>query len=174
MTTHSTGTTTDARPDDRTERHDLGPLTAERGGSAAARPGPSASVSLGLLLLRLVLGAVFIAHGSQKLWIDGIAATQQGFGGMGIPLPEVAAIVVTALELGGGALLILGLGTRIVAALLTINMAVAVIVVHLAAGFYAANGGYEFVLTLGVASLALVLTGPGRFALDALFRRRRR
>ena len=175
MTTHSTGNTgsTDTTHDARTERYDLGPLSADRGERKATRPGPSGSVSAGLLLVRLVLGAVFIAHGTQKLWIDGLAATQDGFAGMGVPFPEIAAIVVIAVEIGGGALLVLGLGTRIVAALLAVNMGVALVLVHLAAGFFAADGGYEFVLTLGVVALALVLTGPGRIAVDAAFRRRR-
>lgn len=163
----TTPTTTDSRAD----RDELGPLTADRS-SAARRPGPSAGVSAGLLLLRLVLGVVFIAHGAQKLWMNGIPATQEGFAGMGVPMPEVMAIVVTAVELGGGLLLILGLGTRIVGVALAVNMGVALVLVHLAAGFFAMDGGYEFVLTLGVASLALALTGPGRFAVDALFRRR--
>lgn len=173
MTTHSTGTTTDSVHDSRTERHDLGPLTAEHGDRPAARRGPGGSTSIGLLLLRIVLGVVFIAHGVQKVWINGIPATQEGFTGMGVPMPEVAAIVVAALEIGGGALLVVGLGTRIVAALLAVNMGVALVLVHLSAGFFASDGGYEFVLTLGVAALALAFTGPGRLAVDAAFRRRR-
>ncbi|PSL37815.1 putative oxidoreductase [Labedella gwakjiensis] len=170
MTTHSNGTTADTRYD---SANDLGPMTADPTPQAPVRRGPGASTSLGLLLLRLVVGVVFIAHGVQKVWINGIPATQEGFAGMGVPMPEVAAIVVAALEIGGGALLILGLGTRIVGALLTVNMAVALVLVHIAGGFFASDGGYEFVLTLGVASLALAFTGPGLFAIDAAFRRRR-
>lgn len=154
------------------DRNILGSLTAERPAAADRRVGPSASISLGLLLLRLVLGAVFVAHGAQKLWINGIPATQEGFAGMGVPFPEITAIVVAVLEVAGGLLLAIGFGTRIIAALLAIDMIVALVLVHLAAGFFAADGGYEFVLTLAVASLALVFTGPGRFAIDALFRRR--
>lgn len=155
----------------RASRDELGPLTADR--SPALRSGPGVSTSLGLLLLRLVLGAVFIAHGMQKVWINGIPATQEGFAGMGVPAPEVMAIIVAALEIGGGALLVLGLGTRIVGVLLAANMVVAMVLVHLAAGFFATDGGYEFVLTLAGGALALALTGPGRFAIDAAFRRRR-
>lgn len=155
------------------DRNILGNLTAARSSTLDRRVGLPAGVSLGLLLLRLVLAAVFVAHGVQKLWINGIPATQEGFAGMGVPAPEVMAIVVAVLEVAGGLLLALGLGTRIVAALLAIDMVVALVLVHLAAGFFAADGGYEFVLTLGVASLALVFTGPGRFATDALFRRSR-
>jgi putative oxidoreductase len=148
-------------------------MTAERASMTDRRVGLPAGVSLGLLLLRLVLAAVFIAHGAQKLWINGIPATQEGFAGMGVPAPEVVAIVVAVLEVASGLLLAIGLGTRIVAVLLAIDMAVALALVHLAAGFFAADGGYEFVLTLAVASLALVFTGPGRLAIDALFRRSR-
>lgn len=166
--------TTSSSPTTAENRNGLGLLTADRSGGTERRDAPSASVALGLLLLRLVLAAVFIAHGVQKLWINDMPATQEGFIGMGVPFPEVAAIVVAVVELGGGVLLGLGLGTRIVAALLAIDMIVALALVHLAAGFFAADGGYEFVLTLAVASIALVFTGPGRFALDALFRRRSR
>lgn len=138
-----------------------------------ASPIRAAGLNAGLLLLRLVLGVILIAHGLQKVLVDGIPGVAAGFGGMGIPAPEIAAVVVVAVELLGGALLIVGLGTRVVAVLSTINMAVALVLVHLSAGFFAADGGYEFVLILAVVSLALALTGPGRVSVDALFRRRR-
>lgn len=139
-----------------------------------ASPVRAAGLDAGLLLLRLVLGVIFIAHGLQKILVDTIPGVAAGFGGMGIPAPEVAAVVVAGVEVVGGALLIVGLGTRIVAVLLTIAMAVALVLVHLSAGFFAADGGYEYVLLLAVASLALALTGPGRLAVDALIARRRR
>lgn len=140
---------------------------------APERPIRAIGLDIGLLLLRLVLATVMIAHGLQKVLVDGVPGVAAGFGGMGIPLPEVAAVVVIAVELVGGLLLVVGLGTRVVAVLSAVNMAVALVLVHLAAGFFAADGGYEFVLLLAVASLALAFTGPGRIALDALVRRRR-
>lgn len=128
---------------------------------------PSASASLGLLVLRIVVGAVFAAHGAQKIFENTIPGTIEGFRGMGIPLAEIAAPVVAWVEFIGGFLLILGIFTRLAGMLLAVDMVVALIVVHLPAGLWVSEGGYEFVAVLGVAALALALAGAGRFSLDA-------
>ena len=86
------------------------------------------------------------------------------FGGIGIPLPQVSAIVVTLVEFAGGIALILGVVTRWAAVLLAIDMAVAVGKVHLHGGFFLPRG-YEFALTLLAACVALSLAGPGSPAL---------
>ncbi|QQD76729.1 DoxX family protein [Curtobacterium sp. YC1] len=125
------------------------------------------STSLGLTALRIVLGAVFIAHGAQK-FAQGIPTVAQGFSGMGVPLAEVAAPLVAGLELVGGVLLVLGVATRVVGVLLAVDMVVAGLLAHATAGFFAQEGGFEYVLVLAVASLAVALTGPGRFSVDAL------
>ena len=130
--------------------------------------------SLGLFLVRVVLGVVFVAHGWQKLAVDGLAATQGAFGGMGIPLAEVAAPVAAVTELAAGVALVAGFATRVAAALLAVTAVVALVAVHLPNGFYSTTGGFEYVLVLAVASIAIVLTGPGRLALDALVVRGRR
>lgn len=130
--------------------------------------------SLGLLLLRIVLGVVFVAHGWQKVAVDGLAATRQAFGGMGIPLAEVAAPVAAVTELAAGIALLVGFATRIAAVLLAVTAVVALVVVHLPNGFSSAEGGIEYVLVLAVASVAIAATGPGRLALDALVVRGRR
>lgn len=124
-------------------------------------------------ILRVVVGFLFAAHGGQKFNEWTIAGTTAAFGDMGIPLAEVAAPVIASLELIGGIALILGLLTRPIAALLTLDMLGALILVHLPAGVFVANGGYELVLLLGAATLALALVGPGRASADyALFGRR--
>ncbi|PZF57796.1 hypothetical protein DEJ23_06565 [Curtobacterium sp. MCSS17_008] len=125
------------------------------------------STSIGLTALRIVLGVVFIAHGAQK-FTQGIPGVAQGFAGMGVPLAEVAAPVVAGLELVGGALLVLGVATRVVGLLLAVDMVVAGLLAHATAGFFAQDGGFEYVLVLAVASLAVALTGPGRWSVDAL------
>jgi putative oxidoreductase len=125
------------------------------------------STSIGLTALRIVLGVVFIAHGAQK-FAQGIPNVVQGFSGMGVPLAEVAAPLVAGLELVGGILLVLGVATRVVGVLLAVDMVVAGFLAHGTAGFYSQDGGFEYVLVLAVASLAVALTGPGRFSLDAL------
>jgi putative oxidoreductase len=120
----------------------------------------SVSLDRGLLLVRLALGIVFIAHGWQKLAVYGVSGVATGFGQLGFPLPMLNAVLITAVELGGGLLLIAGAGTRIVGALLAFSMLVATLVVHRAAGFFLPNG-YEFSLTLMLVSLALTQTGAG-------------
>ena len=134
---------------------------------------PSASASLGLLVLRVVVGAVFAAHGAQKIFEYTLPGTIGSFAGMGIPLPEIAAPVVAFVELIGGILLIAGLLTRPVGILLAVDMAVALVAVHLPAGLWVGEGGFEFVAVLGVVALALAFTGAGRFSLDAALLRGR-
>lgn len=134
---------------------------------------PSAAPSLGLLVLRVVVGAIFAAHGAQKIFEFTLPGTIGSFAGMGVPLPEIAGPVVAFVELIGGILLILGLLTHPVAILLAIDMIVALVAVHLPAGLWVGDGGYEFVAVLGAAALALALTGAGRFSLDGAFLRGR-
>ncbi|WP_194762376.1 DoxX family protein [Microbacterium sp. UFMG61] len=134
---------------------------------------PSAAASLGLLVLRIVVGAVFAAHGAQKIFEYTIPGTIGSFAGMGVPMPEIAAPFVAFVELIGGILLVLGLFTRLAGILLAIDMIVALVLVHLSAGLWVGEGGYEFVAVLGAGALALALTGAGRFSLDRAFLRGR-
>lgn len=131
------------------------------------------STSIGLTVLRVVLGVVFIAHGAQK-FSQGIPGVTQGFAGMGVPFAEVAAPLVAGLELIGGALLVLGVATRVIAVLLAVDMVVAGALAHLPAGFFSQDGGFEYVLVLAAGSLAVALTGPGRYSVDAVVVRRSR
>ena len=120
----------------------------------------------GITLLRVIVGLVFFMHGQQKLFDNGIDGVEMFFGSLGVPLPGLAAVVVTTVETLGGLALILGLLTRIVAPLLVADMLVAALVVHRENGFFVANNGYELVLLLAAGALALVVTGPGAAALD--------
>jgi putative oxidoreductase len=126
------------------------------------------TVNLGLLLIRVVTGIVFFMHGYQKLVDNGISATQQGFDAMGVPLPDITAVVVTFVELIGGAALILGAFTAVVGLLLAVDMLAALFIVHIDAGFFAMNGGFELVLLLGSMALGVAIAGPGQFSVDAL------
>lgn len=120
----------------------------------------------GLLVLRIAVGLVFAVHGAQKLFMFGIDGTSGFLGSLGVPLPQIAAIVVILVELAGGLALLIGLGTRYVAALLAVDMVVALVTVHIANGFFVDGGGVEFVLVLLATSLFFALNGGGRLAVD--------
>ncbi|WP_066288703.1 DoxX family protein [Arthrobacter sp. B6] len=123
-------------------------------------------------ILRIVLGFLFAAHGWQKFNEWTIAGTQASFAKMGVPAAEIAAPAVAVLELGGGIALILGVLTRVFALLLALDMLGALFLVHAPAGVFAATGGYELVLLLAAAALAVALTGAGRISVDrAMFGR---
>lgn len=125
------------------------------------------SPALALLVLRIALGAVFIAHGAQKLFVYGFAGTSGSFADMGVPLAPITGPLVGLVEFIGGMLLVLGLGTRFVAAALALDMIVAVCLVHLPFGIFSADGGYELPLALAAGATALILAGPGRISVDA-------
>ncbi len=120
----------------------------------------------GPLPLRLVVGLVFLVHGGQKLFQFGIGGTAGFLGSLGVPAPTLAAVVVTAVELLGGLALILGAFARVAAVALAVDMLVAILLVHVTAGFFVPKG-YEFVLTLLGANLTLVITGAGAASVDA-------
>jgi putative oxidoreductase len=125
----------------------------------------------GIAVLRVVVGLTFLMHGWQKLFEMGIPGVTGFFGQLGVPAPMMAATLVSVLELVGGAALLVGLFTRWVAIPLAVDMLVALLLVHLPAGFFAPDG-YELVLLLLGGSIALALAGPGAFALDRLIGRR--
>jgi Predicted membrane protein len=114
----------------------------------------------GMLPLRIAVGLVFLMHGGQKLFVFGVAGTADIMDKLGIPLPYAAALVVITVELLGGLAILLGAFTRIAGALLAFEMVVAIIVARLHGGFFAPYG-YEFELTLLMASLTFALCGPG-------------
>lgn len=122
------------------------------------------------LLGRIGVGAVFVAHGWQKFTEWGLSGTAQAFEGMGVPLPTVSAWFAALVELVGGALLIAGAALPVVGVLLLVDMLGALFIVHLPNGLLG-QGGYELVLALGVAALALGFNG-GALTVDRLIRRK--
>jgi putative oxidoreductase len=124
--------------------------------------------NVALLLVRLVIGVVMIAHGRNH-WLGGgkIAGTARWFGGLGLRQPRLQAWMSVVTELGAGALLVLGLFTPLACAATISVMMVAGLLAHRPNGFFVFRDGYEYVLTLSVVSLALAMLGPGRFSIDA-------
>ncbi|MET3919438.1 DoxX family protein [Arthrobacter sp. UYEF20] len=117
-------------------------------------------------ILRIVVGFLFAAHGWQKFNEFTIAGTQASFAQMGVPAAQVAAPVIATLELVGGVALILGVLTRVFAVVLAVDMLGALFLVHAPAGVFATNGGYELVLLLAAAALAVALVGAGKVSVD--------
>lgn len=117
------------------------------------------------LVLRLSLGSMFIAHALLKVLVFTPAGTADFFTSLG--LPGWMAYLAIAAELGGGALLILGVQTRIVSLALLPVLLGALFLVHGANGWLFANegGGWEYLAFLVMASLAQALLGDGAFAL---------
>ncbi|WP_296214298.1 DoxX family protein [Corynebacterium sp. YSMAA1_1_F7] len=122
-----------------------------------------------LLLVRLVTGVIFIAHGWQKVFIngmDGVTGTVATFDRLHIPQPKVSAWAAAIFEMVGGAMLIAGLLTTAVAGLFVIYSALVLYFVHWSNGFFVSDGGMEFVLLLVVSLMMIVVFGAGRASLD--------
>ena len=129
-------------------------------------------MSIGLLILRLVVGLTLAAHGAQKLfgWFGGYGLT--GTGGfleqLGFVPGRRHALFAGLAETGAGLLLAIGLATPLASAVALAVMIVAGVSAHAKKGFFAHNGGYEYTLILGIAALSLAFTGAGPLSLDAL------
>jgi putative oxidoreductase len=128
-------------------------------------------VALGRLLLRLLIGGLFVGHGLQKLmgWFGGPGVEQTGgfFESLGLRPGRRHALAAGATETAGGTLLALGLATQLAAASLIAVMTTAVRKVHLHNGVWVSDGGFEYNAVLIAALAMLAETGPGRLSLDA-------
>lgn len=121
---------------------------------------------VGLLVLRIAMGVIFIAHGYPKLaHLRGGAQMQSFFVEHG--LPGYFVYVAGVIETFGGGLLLLGLFTRAAALLLAIEMCVAIWKVHSGHGYLAVHD-YEFPLTLATACFALATVGAGMISVDQM------
>jgi len=117
--------------------------------------------SCGLAVLRIAVGAVILTHGYQKVFHMHLGGVAGFFGHLGIPLPTLSAIVVMTVEFVGGILLITGLATRIPAALIAVDMLVALLVVHFRNGYIKSGGELPLLLLAGAICLALSGGGCG-------------
>ncbi|MEU7133818.1 DoxX family membrane protein [Streptomyces sp. NPDC046261] len=134
-----------------------------------AGPLPATGVSLGLLLLRLMLGIIMTGHGTQKLfgWFGGpgIDGTAKAFDSVGYPAPKAMAVIAGLSETLGGLGLALGLLTPLAAAAVLGTM-INALGATWDGGFFLPKG-VEFTLLVALAATALALTGPGRYSMDA-------
>ena len=128
------------------------------------------NTDLALALVRAVVGLVFAAHGAQKVlgvWGGpGLAGWTQGVTRMGIRAPVFWAWVSSFSELAGGIAFAFGFLLPVVAAALTIQMAVAIERAHWGKGFWNSKGGIEFPFTLGAVAAISGIADPGAYSLD--------
>lgn len=130
------------------------------------------AVSIGLLIARLVLGLLMAGHGAQKLfgWFGGygLAGTGGFFESIGFRPGRLFAAGAGLTEVVSGLLVALGFLGPIGPALMVSVMIVAAVSVHWKNGLFATGNGIELPLLYATGALALALTGPGRYSLDAL------
>jgi putative oxidoreductase len=128
-------------------------------------------MKLGRLIARIIIGGLFVGHGTQKLfgWFGGPGreGTEKMMDKLDMKPPKEQALLASWAETAGGALLVLGALTPLSAALLTGSMITAIRKVHLPNGLWATNQGYEYNLALIAALAALIDGGPGRPSIDS-------
>lgn len=124
-------------------------------------------INAGLMLIRLIVGAIFVMHGGQKLFVFGFSGVAGAFAQMGIPMANILGPFVAFVELFGGLALIFGLLSRLAAVGIASTMIVAILQVHLKNGFFAPMG-VEFPLSLLGSTIMLAITGAGSWSLDSL------
>lgn len=126
-------------------------------------------MSIGLLIIRLVVGLSFAGHGSQKLfgWFGGhgLKGTAGWLDSMGMKPGILMALLAGLAEFVGGLLFAAGLWVPVAAALIVITMLVAIITVHAKNGYWVTQNGFEYNLILMAAAVGVALTGPGTYVL---------
>jgi putative oxidoreductase len=130
-------------------------------------------MDLAILILRLGLGVMFLAHGSQKVFGafggPGIEGFSKMVAGLGFKPVLFWTFLAAYTELLGGLFLVAGFLTRIAALFLLVFMLIAVLKVHLAKGFFMSHGGFEYNWVIICVCLALIILGTGKFGLTKKF-----
>jgi putative oxidoreductase len=136
----------------------------------------STNTSLAPLVLRVPVGLILAAHGSQKLFGlfggYGLQGTGQWMESIGLQPGVLMAGLAGSAEFFGGLALVLGLLTRPAAAVTAFTMLIAIFSVHINNGLFMSNNGYEYALVLLVVTVSLFISGGGRASVDALLSRR--
>jgi len=127
-------------------------------------------INIGLLIIRLVIGLLFVGHGAQKLfgWFGGYGLKGTGgwFESIGMKPGVTMALFAGLAELIGGVLFALGLLTPLAGIMIAGTMIMAIVKVHASNGLWATSNGYEYNLTLLAVAIGIALIGPGQYALD--------
>ena len=129
----------------------------------------------GPVLLRVVVGLLFVAHGAQKLfgWFGGygLEGTGQWMASIGLGPGYLMALLAGSAEFFGGLALVLGVLVRPAAVVLAFTMVVAIFSVHFQNGLFMDKNGYEYALALLVVSVSLAISGAGKASVDAQLER---
>ncbi|MGM7700807.1 DoxX family protein [Pseudalkalibacillus sp. Hm43] len=129
-------------------------------------------MDIALLILRVVFGVTFAAHGTQKLfgWFGGhgLQGTGGFFESLGLKPGYTMALMAGLGELVGGLLIAFGFLTQLGAVLMIVPMIIAIMKVHGQNGYWATEGGFEYNLAIIAVAVAVGLAGPGLYSLDAL------
>ncbi len=129
----------------------------------------------GITVLRILVGIIFMAHGSQKLFGMfggyGLEGTGQYMASLGLNPGYLMALLSGSAEFFGGLALFLGLLVRPAAVVLIVMLVVAILSVHIHNGLFMANNGYEFGLALLGGAFAVLFEGAGRLSLDRVIAR---
>ncbi len=124
----------------------------------------------GLTVVRILVGIIFVAHGSQKLFGAfggyGLEGTGQYMASLGLTPGYLMALLSGSAEFFGGLGLVVGLLARPAAVVLAATLVVAIFSVHISHGLFMANNGYEFALALLGGVVAVLIEGAGKLSLD--------
>lgn len=138
------------------------------------------SQSLGILIIRAVLGTIMLAHGFVKIFVYGFAAVGNAFANMGIPLGHFLGPLIALLEFIGGLSIVVGFMTRWVSILFAFEFLVAILKVHIAQGFFIGMGadgkfhyGFEYALLLLSLFVSLIITDAGKYSVDFVILKRK-
>jgi putative oxidoreductase len=118
-------------------------------------------------LMRVVLGIIIFVHGWGKVAGMGAGGVTGFFTKVGLPAPGLLAYCAIFLETVGAACIVVGLFTRFFASALAIEMLIGLLTVHLAKGFGVGQGGYEYILLIGIVLFAIAIRGGGPYSIDA-------
>jgi len=122
-------------------------------------------------LVRVIIGVILLMHGWLKVTTFGVAGVSGFMAKSGLEPATAFAVAAMVLETVGAVCVIIGLFTRFFAAALAVELAIALLAVHLKAGFAVSKGGFEYVLLLGIVMFAIAIRGGGPYSVDRLIGR---